>query len=795
MRAPISWLTDYVAELPDPDEIARRLTMAGLEVESVERPDTTLVEHLRVARIESVARHPDADRLSLCRVDDGSGLRQIVCGASNMKAGDAVVLATPGAVLPGGTKIKKSRIRGCDSEGMLCSAAELGLEAEETGILILDPRSRPGESAARLFGWAETVLDIAVTPNRGDCLSIRGLARELAAVLGKPLRDAFGASIARPSGTSRFRVRVEAAQHCPLYRGLELRGVTMGPSPDWLRARLSAVGVRPINVVVDVTNYVLIDRGQPLHAFDAEMLAGDEIIVRAAGRISEFETLDGQVRKLLAHDLVIADARGPIALAGVMGGARTAVHAGTTRLFLEAAQFRPATVRAVSRRLGLVSESSIRFERGIDPSAVDAALLQAAHMIVDLARGEIVGGIAAGGLGPEPPVTVHLRAARVARILGRHVDGETVDRIVHSLGASVEAQGDDRLLRVPTHRHDLNREIDWIEEIARLVGYDSIPDARPVLALTSVATQQSRLFESRARERLAALGLTEIVGLAFCTPERNAMLPGLHSGTATTRVRNPLRSDASELRRSLLGNLVDAHAHNLRNGARTTDLYALGRTFSGEGDVEIESVAGLLWGPRRARGPGDAGPVRFWDVKAAVESVASVAGLERELVWRPCTRRREYHPRDSAVVALGGEAVGYAGRLHPDVSTRIGLADDVYVFEIDSRRLASYAPAPRAKRSIGRFPGSRRDVSLLVPDSLLAGEVMETIRGLQEPLVDDVWVFDEYAGEGVPAGARALAFAIVYRAEDRTLTDDEVAGVHERVVGRLCKALDVKPRI
>lgn len=797
MRAPIRWLADYLDELPAADEIARRLTMAGLEVESVQRPDATLLEHLHVARIETVARHPDADRLTLCRVDDGSAVRQIVCGATNMKAGDTVVLAAPGAVLPGGLKIKKSRIRGCDSEGMLCSAAELGLESAQPGILILDQSAQPGDSAASVLGLDETVLEVAVTPNRGDCLSVRGLARDLAAILQKPLRPGFDARHAAPAGDSRFRVRIDAVGDCPLYCGLEIRDVRVGSSPDWLRARLSAAGLRPINVIVDVTNYVLIDRGQPLHAFDADLLAGTDIVVRNAGAGVELETLDGQSRRLRENDLVIADANGPIALAGVMGGARTAVHAGTKTLFLEAAEFRPAVVRATSRRLGLISESSIRFERGIDAGALEQALLEAAHMLVELAGGRITGGIARGGPGPRPRSCVRVRPSRVAQILGTTVERPVIERIVRSLGAELEAhpERDTVLVRVPTHRHDLEREIDWIEEVARLIGYDSIPDTVPVLALTDAAVSPARAFDARVRERLAALGLTEIVGLAFCPPERNAVLPGLHSTAAATRVRNPLRSDASEMRRSLLTNLLDAHVHNLRSGARTTDLFAVGRTFAGEEDPELDVVAGVMWGPRRARGPGDAGPVRFWDVKAAVEGVAAVRSLDGDLIWRPCPDRPEYHPRDSAAVVLGDVVAGYAGRVHPDLSSRLQVAEDIYIFEIDSRRLASYARPRGRGRSVGRFPSSRRDVSLLVPDALLAGEVIEAVLRRNERLLEDMWVFDEYAGEGVPQGHRALGFALVYRAEDRTLTDDEVAKVHESLVAALCKGLALAQRI
>jgi len=808
MKLPISWLTDYLEFVPEPAELAERLTLAGLEVESVRTADERLTENLVIARIESMQRHPNADRLSLCRVNDGAGARAVVCGATNMEAGDIVVLAKPGAVLPGGLKIKKSKIRGEDSHGMLCSAAELGVAEDHAGILILGADARVGEPAAPLLGLDDCILEIAITPNRGDCLSIYGLAREISVVCGVPQRPLFLERTARPHGAARFRIEVEADDACALYRGIEVHGLTIKASPDWVVKRLAACGMRPINNVVDVTNLVMLDRGQPLHAFDADRLVGTTVGVRCVESNLEVETLDLQARMLCSGDLAIWDGQGPIAIAGVMGGARTAVRDDTRNVFLESALFRPGSVRTTSRRLGLVSESSYRFERGVDPSMVEEALLRASHLLAELGGGSVSGGVAEGGPGVAARPEIVLRSARVERILGTAIGREEITSTLRGLGAVVE--GDGRSLRVvpPTHRSDLEREVDLIEEVARLHGYDALPESVPLRPMSALAVPHGAApLLPRIRVVLASRGLTETVGLAFASSRENQTFVGLHQeGSRPVRLRNPLRAEANEMRMSLLPGLVAAHRVNQRNGVEITDLFTVGRSFcdpygvqptgSPHGPVagEIEAVAGLMWGPRRGRSPASVGPATFWDAKAIVEGVLAVAGVFRGVDWKPCTDRRDYHPRASALVTVDGKPVGYVGQIHPEVAEELEIPFEISMFEVDSRKLLDYAPARQALRAIPRYPASTRDVSLLVPQDLLASSVMAAVDGLREPLVEDVRVFDEYCGEGVPAGRRALAFSIVYRAEDRTLTDDEVADLHTRVVEHVVSTLGVTVR-
>ncbi|MEE8311882.1 MAG: phenylalanine--tRNA ligase subunit beta [Candidatus Binatia bacterium] len=804
MKLPLGWLRDYLEELPSVDDLAHRLTMAGLEVEAVVESDPRLVDHLRVARIAEMVPHPNADRLSLCRVEDGEGERQIVCGAKNMKAGDHVVLAEPGAVLPGGLKIKKSKIRGEVSGGMLCSAAELGVADDHSGILILDETVEPGTAAAALFGLDQPVLEIGITPNRGDCLSVRGLAREVAAVCGVQLSDRFDREYPAPGAPSRFDVRIDSSEACALYTGIEIVGVKIGPSPMHVAGRLAAAGVRAINNVVDVTNLILLELGQPLHAFDSELLSGTTIGVRTVGEATEIETLDQERRELLAGDLAIWDDVGPIAIAGVMGGARTAVNDGTTRMFLESAWFRPGNVRVTSRRLGLISESSYRFERRVDPAGVERALLAAAELIVELAGGRIEGGVARGGEGVPAPTPVPLRVSRIKTLLGVDVDLGEAARILERLGASVTRDGDALVVTPPTHRSDLTREVDLVEEVARVRGYDSIPEQVPLRAMQPTTAPPVRVLHGRMREQLSACGLIETVGLAFCATDRNEMFPGLHRpGSSAVIVRNPLNVDASEMRKSVLPCLVEAHALNARSGVEATDFFSIGRTFSaaapsssGTLSEELEVVGGLLWGPRRGRAPGPSGSATVWDAKAYVERLAAMTGASKALALEPAAEdRSEYHPRSCALVKLGEEVIGLLGMIHPDLAERLEISHEISIFEVDTRKLLEYAPSRSVLQPIPRYPSSSRDVSLLVPDQTLAGEVIAQVGSLEEPLIENVFVFDEYKGTGIPPGVRALAFQIVYRSPDGTLTDEDVTSLHERVIAHLINSLGVEVRV
>ena len=796
MRVPYGWVREFVEGLPEVGEVAERLTMSGLEVESVSRPDPRLVEGLVTARIVEMGKHPNADRLTLCRVDDGSEIVSIVCGATNHRAGDAVVLARPGTVLPDGRKISRSKIRGEESRGMLCSPSEIGLGEDPSGIIILDPSVTPGQNAARLLGIDDAILEISVTPNRGDCLSVRGLAREIAAICDLGFTAGFRNDTPSPQGLGRVPIRIEAADACPLYTGVEVRDVRIGPSPAWLVARLRASGLRPINNVVDVTNYLLWEHGQPLHAFDADLLAGPEISVARAGAGASIETLDGQTRRLEANDLVIRDRAGAVALAGVMGGARTAVRDTTRNLFLESAIFAPTNVRATSRRLGLISDSSYRFERGVDPAGVERTLVRAATLIAEIAGGRIDGGVCRAGPGVPARSPIRLRPARITALLGSEVPRDEASRLLVRLGAEVTTSTDGSMaVTAPSHRHDLEREVDLIEEVARLRGYDTIAAVAPPLTRTEPVSRALGAAAARVRSALCARGLSEVVALSFCSPDDNRRFHGLHEPAAQpVCVENPLRSDAGELRRSLLPGLLAARASNVRSGTQRSDLFLVARTFSSSASAaEIDAVGGLIAGPRRSRGPGDAGEPAFWDIKGLVDHVVAAVGWRTRPSWTPLSGRADLHPRAAAQACIGDRVIGYGGEIHPEVLAALDLEGPVLVFELDLGRLAAL-PERARYRPVPRFPASARDVSLLVGEELTAGRVLEEMQGANEPLLESAAVFDEYRGAGLPAGKRALAFRLTYRAEDRTLTDEEVSEAHRHVLDRVVTALGVEPR-
>ncbi|MFQ5477977.1 MAG: phenylalanine--tRNA ligase subunit beta [Candidatus Binatia bacterium] len=796
MRVPYSWLAEYTEGLPPVDELCERFTMAGLEVEAVSTPLSGSSGKLVVAIIKAIEPHPEADRLVVCNLDDGAAGRSVVCGATNMAVGDRVVVALPGARLGEGLKIKKSRIRGVVSEGMLCSAAELGVSEDHAGILILTGGAA-GDDASEFLGLEDPVLELAVTPNRGDCLSVNGLVREIAAVCGLGRIGRLGETAGTLRGGADIEVRVRDQGACRLYTGLELRGLRIGPSPPWMQRRLNACGVRPLNNVIDVTNYVMLELGQPLHAFDRSKLEGSVVEVARIGGQEIFETLDGQQRTLESGDIVIRDARGAIALAGVMGGSRSAVDERTTDLFLESACFDPSSVRRTSRRLALNSESSFRFERGIDISQVANALLRAASLLGDIAGGAVHGGVARDGPGLPKPAPITLRPSRVEAILGTAVAPGRCADILSALGARVNRRGKNLSVECPPHRHDLEREIDLIEEIARVKGYGGIETVLPELVMATSTASVHRGFLERLRSTLTTRGLSETLALSFVSEEENRCFRGPHGPEARPVVlKNPLRADATELRMSMLPSLLSAWRINNRNGFEVVDLFSFGRSFGREnGETSERDLLGaLLSGPRRARGPGSVEGAQFWDAKAIVEAAAFEAGDGSHIQWRDCVDDVAYHPGASASFHVGGVVLGSVGLLHPDLAKKFQISQQIYVVEVDTQKLVEYCSARPTLKPMARFPAATRDVSLLVPEDMLAGDIIAVVAQLEEPLVEDMKVFDEYRGKGVQAGKKALAFSLVYRSGDRTLTDEEITALHDRVVTRLIQQPEVELR-
>jgi len=793
VRVPLSWLGEFVTWSGSAEALAERLTLAGFPVEGLEEVGR-LDARIRVGRLAAVEPHPGAERLSVCRVDVGDAAPiAVVSGAPGLAAGQRVPVALPGARLPGGRETGVAAFGGIESAGLLCSEAELELGDDAGQVLLLPHDATPGAPLVELAGVADTVLELEVTANRGDCLSILGVAREVAATSGVRLRRPRprpregGAPAARDVG-----VRVESAD-CPRYCARLVRAVAVQPSPLWLRLRLRRAGMRPVNVVVDATNHVMLERGQPLHAFDWEQLAEHRIVVRGAAAGERLLTLDGIERVLDPADLVIADARGPVALAGVMGGQVSEVTAGTRVLLLESAFFMPAAVRRTARRTGIASEAAYRFERRVDPAMVPEALDCAAALITRLAGGHTAPGIVEdppGGWMPEAP-TIRLRPRRVAALLGVAVPRAQIGRRLSALGATCRAAGDALTVTPPSHRGDLQREEDLVEEVARLGGYDAIPASLPEMPLTSGEDSRARVAARRLRRLLAAEGLAEMVTLAFTDPETNRLLPGFVGRALTPlALQNPLSSETGELRRSPLAGLVRALHANVGLGADFVGAFEIGKGYGVDAHgrrQEPRAVAIVLYGTWPPRGVERAGPcVDFADLKGIIENVLGGLGLEeRRVRWRPIGEEPFLHPGKGAVIEAAGATIGVAGALHPKIAQACDLAEEVWLSELDFETLADYGSRRVELGPLPRFPAVTRDIAVIVDEAFPAAAILEEIRSLADPRIEAVRLFDCYRGAPIPAGKKSLAYSIAYRAPDRTLTDEEVSGVHAGVLERL----------
>jgi phenylalanyl-tRNA synthetase beta chain len=804
MRISLKWLSDYV-DLPSPEEVAAKLTAVGLEVEAIERTGQGL-RGVVAARIVASEKHPNAEKLSVTRIDRGDGEPlQVVCGAKNYAVGDVVPLATIGTTLPGGTKIEKAKLRGVESSGMLCSARELGLAEDASGLLILPKDVKPGTPIAEALGLEDVLLEVNVTPNRPDCLSHVGIAREVAAILGRTatLPAPKLAESGAPASDA-VKVRIEAPDACARYAARVIEGVKIGPSPAWLARRLEACGVRAISNVVDATNYVLLELGHPLHAFDLDKVAGREIVVRTARPGEKLTTLDGKERALEPDDLLIADRDRGSALAGVMGGGDSEISAGTTRVLLESAWFQPSSIRRTSRRQGLKTEASYRFERGADPGMVIPAVDRCAALIAELAGGTVRPGTVDAHPRAVAPPDVRLRWRRPAEVLGMDVGREDARRILAGLGfEEKDSDGEGATFRVPSWRVDVSIEEDLVEEIVRTKGYDAIPETLPANAVTTPAEPVEAQAIARARAALEGAGFAEAVNFSFVAarelePFGAHVQTGDGSGRALgIALRNPISADLAIMRTSLVPSLLRNAAHNRRQRVDDVRLYELARAYwpnprpAEAPSSEALQLAGVLVGRRAPVGwaaPGDA--VDFYDAKAAVTAVLEALGISGARLDAPGASW--LHPRTSATVRLGDDVLGDVGELHPRVAQAFDLPRGVLAFELHVDALLRAARLVPQYRRIPNVPAVLRDLAVVVDDAVTAASVEAVVR--EEPLVEAVTLFDVYRGAPLPSGKKNLALAIAYRAPDRTLTDGEAEDAHARIVKRLAAQVGAELR-
>lgn len=785
MKISTNWLREWVPVAEPAQAIADRLTMAGLEVDSV-TPAAPPFTGVMVAEIIGCEPHPQAERLQVCRVDAGSETLQIVCGAPNARAGLKVPLATVGAVLPEELRIKKAKLRGVESFGMLCSARELGLSEDAAGLLELPADAPVGADIRDYLGLDDFIIEADLTPNRSDCLSLRGIAREVGALTASAVEPAPVQAVpALHEGA--LSVRLEAPAACPRYVGRLLRGVdNKVRSPIWLQERLRRAGVRSLSLVVDVTNYVMIELGQPMHAFDSHKLQG-AIVVRPARAGESLKLLNGETVELREDTLVIADEARALALAGVMGGESSAVDVDSRDIFLESAFFAPTALAGRARQYGLHTESSHRFERGVDPSIQRQAIERATQLIIQLAGGEpgpVVEAVAEADLPQQPKV--ELRAERARRLLGVEIPPAEVEAILARLGMRPEKTPQGWQVQVPTFRFDIALEVDLIEELARVWGYSRIPVRRSSGQGVMMAQPESRVSVRRLRHLLADRGYQEAITYSFVEPALQAALDPEHTPVA---LANPISADLSVMRTSLWPGLVRALLYNQNRQQQRIRLFETGLRFRGSLDElsQAPTIAGVATGLRHPEQWGEpATPVDFYDVKADVEALLALSGEPSAFRFQPETHPA-LHPGQSARIYRGDTAIGWLGALNPEVAKRLDLAGFTFVFELTLADVTA-ARVPRFAPS-SRFQANRRDLAVLVPEGVAAGELIEQVEAAAGELLQNAFVFDIYRGAGIEAGRKSLAIGLILQHSSRTLTDEDVDGLIARVVERLKREL------
>jgi len=802
MRVPLEWLHAYCAPALDATALADRLAMTGTEVERVEHHGVRELEQFVVGRVLDADRHPNADKLSVCLVDVGDGApSQIVCGAPNVAAGQTVAVAKPGAVMPDGTKLSIAKLRGVQSHGMILAEDELAIGTEHAGIIVLaDGGPAPGTPLASVLPIATDVLELEITPNRPDCLGVYGVAREVHAATGAPLapppwRDDPGGDGAVDGEL--IRIDVQCPDLCPRFTARVFEDVQIKSSPPWLKARLMACGQRPISNVVDITNYVMLLTGQPLHAFDLDRIAAGRLTVRRAGDGETVQTLDGQTRTL-DHDMVlIADGDGPTSIAGVMGGARSEVAPDTTRVLMEVANWNGANIHRTSLALGLRSEASTRFEKQLQPEqALEAQAVASALMIELCGARPVPGTIDVGGPG-RPPATIRLRDARTASLLGAPVARDRARQILEALEFTVADAADGLDCTPPAFRRDdVTREADLIEEVARLDGLERLPATLPSRNGASGRLTERQRLRRAAAAALTARGLHEVVGWSFVAPELagRLRLPGHRA----VELVNPMSSDQSQLRTTLIGSLLDIVQRNRAHGATALAVFEAGAVYlPGDNGLphEPHHIAAVLIGPARPATWRDPQP-RGADLFAAKGVLGGLLDTLR-VPWsvRATATVPFLHPGRAATILAGEQEVGWLGEVHPLVAAGWDLRETVAAFELDLDAVAEHAPAVTVYQDLTSFPSVREDLAVIVAEDVAAAQVLEVVHGAGAPLLARAEVFDVYRDPArLGAGNVSLALRLSFRAADRTLTDQEVAAKRRSIAEALAAQLGGRVR-
>lgn len=786
------WLSEYV-DLSGitPEELAEKLTLSGVAVDIVERRNKG-VENVVVGYVTQREKHPDADKLSVCRVDVGGEELQIVCGAPNVAAGQKVPVALVGAKLPGGVKIKRSKLRGVESQGMICSARELGIEDRllpkeiQEGILVLPPELEVGQDVVPLLGLDDAVLELDLTPNRSDCLSMLGVAYEVAAILEREVRLPQVDTNVEKSLTD-WRVKIEAKEACYDYAARYIRGVKVAPSPLWLQNRLIAAGIRPISNIVDVTNYVMLEYGQPLHAFDANKIGSNEIVVRLAKAGEKIITLDDVERQLAEEMLLITNGSDAIAVAGVMGGANSEVSHETQDILLESAYFSGLSVRKTSKQLGLRSEASMRFEKGVDPNRIIPALNRAAALIAQIAGGEVIEGIARDQAGLVPHERkISITAEKVNKVLGTSLSQEEIIQVFRRLRFDYRVDQEEIIISVPSRRPDISIEADLIEEVARIVGYDRIPVTLPKGEDIPGGLTPSQKMRRAIKHYLESAGFYQAITYTLTQEKYEGIFAPLEGETKAIPVAMPMSEERSVLRTNLLPSLLQAAVYNANRNIEDIALFELGKVFKSEEEKlsrlprESFYLAGIATGKLHPANWGSKGiESDFFVVKGVLENLFELLGISE--VDYIADEIKGLHPGRAARIRVSGTEIGYLGQLHPEVEKQFDLKRCI-VFQLNLDSILTEEMKPVEYRFLPRFPAIRRDLALVVDEGVTASELMQTIRSQAGDWLEQIDIFDVYQGEHIAAGKKSIAFSLLYRHPERTLTDEEVESSQDKIL-------------
>ena len=801
MLISLKWLRSLVSCDASPDEIAHRLTMAGLEVEAIE-PFHFGLERVVVGSIQSMKQHPAVEHLQVCKVLGSGDSQDVVCGAPNVAEGQMVPLALDGAFLADGTEVSSAEIHGVFSQGMLCSEKELGLGEDASGIMVLDSNLSPGTPLAEALELEDVVLDIGITPNRGDCLSLVGIVREVAALFGLPWSlPPISLKETGPPVETLTSVVIEDPDLCPRYAARVVENIAIKPSPLWLRQRLEAQGIRAINNIVDVTNYVMLELGQPLHAFDYHRLDGNRIVVRRAQPKEIFVTLDGQKHELQQDMLLICDASQAVALAGIMGGLDSEITPDTNTVLIESAHFQPTGTRRTAKALGMSTESSYRFERGVDPEGVLTALDRAAQLMVELGDGELATGSIDVYPVPIRQESIQLHVSKTNRFLGTDLTGEEICNHLESIQLKVRTAEEDLLVvEPPSFRADLSRGVDLMEEVARLAGYDRIPSASPMARLASAKPAQDQVIRQHSKQLLATQGFCEIVSYSFISPQSVELLQ-LGKDDPRRRLlplRNPLSEEQAVMRTSLVPGMLETAARNQRQNNFNLRLVEISKVFFSRGADELPeerfNLCGLLAGTRRPLGWNEpAESVDFFDIKGALEALFLGLGVA-DIRWVNTDIIPYLKPDAAARVFLADTCLGDLGEVHPRILEDFDLKGPIYIFDIDFDLLMEKTVSLKKFKPLPRFPAVNRDLAIVVSDPVAAQDLLDYLDEHRPQYAESITLFDQYHGTQVEEGMKSLAFRITYRSGERSLTDLEVNEIHTEFSQKVVAAFQAEIR-